>query len=214
MSDLMQQLPPWGGGRSTADEAATVPYSRLALRDWMMEEYERTGLTRRLTDLDLQALLSQAGFPAATSGAGAASPSSDVTTVSQAQWTEFSAQFQTVLVLLRHIANVWNLEEPCVVSGFDMDRVGTVQALAAEPPGTFIVRFSLSQPGCLVLTCKTTPESGQGDASDLIHAIIKIDDLRERRVDTWCASPPPHTPHCSWPPPSHAHSLFPSHQDP
>ena len=63
-----------------------------------------------------------------------------------------------------------------------MDRVGTIQALANEPCGTFICRFSMSQPGCLVLTCKTSPESGQGDADNLIHAIIKIDDLRERRV--------------------------------
>ena len=36
------------------DEGANVPFSRLALRDWILEEYERTGLTRRLSELDLQ----------------------------------------------------------------------------------------------------------------------------------------------------------------
>ena len=76
-------------------------------------------------------------------------------------------------------------EEPCVVSGFDMDRVGTVTALAKEPPGTFICRFSMSQPGCLVLSCKTAPELGGGDENNLLHAILRISDLNERRVDTW-----------------------------
>jgi hypothetical protein len=87
----------------------------------------------------MQALLSQAGFPISS----ITSPA--VTTVSQAQWEEFVMQFRNVLVLLRQIANVWNLEEPCVISGFDMDRMGTITALANEPPGTFICRFSMSQ---------------------------------------------------------------------
>jgi hypothetical protein len=43
------------------------------------------------------------------------------------QWDEFCAQFRSVLNLLRQISGVWNLEDPCVISGFDMDRVGTVQ---------------------------------------------------------------------------------------
>lgn len=52
---------------------------------------------------------------------------------------------------------VWNCEDPCVIAGFDMDRLGTVQALSLEPVGTFICRFSMSQPGCLVLTCRVAP---------------------------------------------------------
>lgn len=52
--------------------------------------------------------------------------SSDHASISQVQWDEFVVQYRTVLNLLRQIAGVWNLEDPCVISGFDMDRVGTV----------------------------------------------------------------------------------------
>lgn len=141
------------------------------------------------------------------------------------------------------ISGVWNLEDPCVISGFDMDRLGTVQvgrapctaaatactarsllalfvslgthqlptamtmssfppsalpsqtcsptpvfhllfltppllsltqALASEPAGTFICRFSMSQPGCLVLSCKTQVGHPKADGDDLIHAIINV----------------------------------------
>jgi len=161
------------------DEDMTLagPRSRFAMREWLLEEYENTGLTRKLSQLDIQALLSQAGFPMDSS--------SDHASISQVQWEEFQGQFRNVLNLLRQISTVWNLEDPCVISGFDMDRVGTVQALAKEPAGTFICRFSMSQPGCLVLSCKTIPGHPKADADSLIHAIIKIDDLYERRVDTW-----------------------------
>lgn len=72
--------------------------------------------------------LMQAGFPCE----GILSP--DVT-VSEPQWQEFCGQFQNVLTLLRQIATVWNMEEPCVISSFDMDRQGTVQV------GTRVPRF-------------------------------------------------------------------------
>ncbi|KAL6760230.1 hypothetical protein V8C86DRAFT_1786336, partial [Haematococcus lacustris] len=76
------------------------------------------------------------------------------------------------------------LEDPCVVSGFDMDRVGVEYALASEPVGTFVCRFSMSLPGCLVLSCKVLPQGPEQE--DLLHAIIKqIEDLSIQRVDTW-----------------------------
>lgn len=115
----------------------------------------------------LQALLSQAGFPAEASA-------DQHITVSRGQWEEFVQQFRGVLQLLQQIANVWNLQEPCIISGFDMDRVGTIQALSNEPAGTFICRFSMSQPGCLVLTCKTVPGHACSDKDNLLHAIIKV----------------------------------------
>lgn len=152
-----------------------LPHSRQALREWIMEEYESTGLKRRLTQLDLETLESQAGFPA---GGG------DVD-VAQEQWEEFTSQFRDVLKLLKRIAAVWDLEAPCVISGLNIDRRGTVQALAQEPPGTFICRLSWTVPGSLVLSCKVRPETPKADSDGLVHAIIKIDDLQERKVDTW-----------------------------
>jgi hypothetical protein len=32
--------------------------------------------------------------------------------------------------VIAQIASVWNLEDPCIISGFDMDRVGAVAALS------------------------------------------------------------------------------------
>eukprot|EP00201_Polytomella_parva_P015858 CAMPEP_0175065646 /NCGR_PEP_ID=MMETSP0052_2-20121109/16053_1 /TAXON_ID=51329 ORGANISM="Polytomella parva, Strain SAG 63-3" /NCGR_SAMPLE_ID=MMETSP0052_2 /ASSEMBLY_ACC=CAM_ASM_000194 /LENGTH=264 /DNA_ID=CAMNT_0016332229 /DNA_START=136 /DNA_END=926 /DNA_ORIENTATION=+ len=150
--------------------------SRAAMRDWIQEEYEATGLSRKLNGLDMQALLSQAGFDLS---------SADHAVISRFQWDEFRHQFRSVLSLLRQIATVWNLEDPCAISGFDMDRVGTVNALVNEPNGTFICRFSMSQPGCLVLSCKVGKFHPRSDSEGLLHAIIRIDDLYERRVDTW-----------------------------
>eukprot|EP00798_Chlamydomonas_sp_ICE-L_P011688 gene11688-34411_t len=164
-------------GMRAEDLPPPMPCSKLALQEFINEEYEETGLLRKLTAMDMQALLSQAGFPADFS--------SNHASISQAQWDEFFAQYRTILGLLRHIAAVWNLEEPFVVCGFDIDRLGTVHALSKEPAGTFVCRFSMSQPGCLVLSCKTVANHPKADLDDLIHAIIKLEDLNERRVDTW-----------------------------
>lgn len=147
------------------------------IRQWITEVYESTGLSRKLTQLDVQALLSHAGFPADSLN--------EHTCISTAQCREFTQQYMAVLSLLRVVAPIWDLEDPCVISGFDMDRIGTVQALAREPAGTFIIRFSMSQPGCLVLSCKVTQGHPNADEHGLIHAILDSKDLQERRVDTW-----------------------------
>ena len=51
---------------------------------------------------------------------------------------------------------------------------GTVAALASEPTGTFVCRFSMSQPGCLVLSVKAAAGHPKADANNLIHAIIRV----------------------------------------
>lgn len=50
----------------------------------------------------------------------------------------------------------------------------SLQALCAEPAGTFICRFSMSQPGCLVLSCKVALGHPKADDSGVIQAIIKV----------------------------------------
>jgi len=77
--------------------------------------------------------------------------------VARHQFTDFQHTFAMVLAMLRRIAALWNMQDPCIVSGFDMDRATAIAALAAEPPGTFICRFSMNQIGCLVLSCKARP---------------------------------------------------------
>ena len=134
---------PAGGG--SLDDAAGV--TQLDAYNWTIEEYASTGLQRQLTRQDYQALLSMAGFPVL---AGL-----DVhARVATQQFVEFQRQFRAALSMLRSISGLWNRQDPCIVSGFDMDRRRAITALAAQPVGTFICRFSMNQPGCLVLSCK------------------------------------------------------------
>ncbi|GBF88728.1 hypothetical protein Rsub_01629 [Raphidocelis subcapitata] len=169
-----QQRRQWGA--DAGGGGAGQPLSRMALREMIMDAYEGSGLSRKLTGQDVSALESQAGFPADASSSAAS--------ISESQWREFEGQYHTVLKLLRQISSVWNMEDPTIIAGFDMDRLGTVAALRSEPSGTFICRFSMSQPGCLVLSTKA-PAHPNADADGLVHAIIRIEDLLERRVDTW-----------------------------
>lgn len=52
----------------------------------------------------------------------------------------------------------------------------SLQALAGQPRGTFICRFSMSQPGSLVLSCKTSyaAHTAADPDDNLLHAIIKV----------------------------------------
>jgi len=55
--------------------------------------------------------------------------------------------------------------------------------------------FSMSQPGCLVLSCRVAAGHPNADGDGLLHAIIKTDDLFERRVETWGPGLPWSHPH-------------------
>jgi hypothetical protein len=85
---------------------------------------------------------------------------------------------------------VWNMDDPMVIAGFAFDRVATVDALSKQPPGTFVVRLSVSQPGALVLSLRTGPSHPQADAQGCLHAIIKAADLWERRLEAWLRDMP------------------------
>lgn len=74
-----------------------------------------------------QALLSQAGFPY-TEPDQMGAPM----VISDGQGREFQQQFLTTLQLLRQITHAWNMQDPCIIAGFDMDRHGTVQVSAKE----------------------------------------------------------------------------------
>lgn len=84
---------------------------------------------------------------------------------------------------------MWNKEDPCFICGFDMDPLGAAQALAAQPEGTVVCCFSLEQPGSLVITCKQKPVADRSSSTDdedgMLQAVVKMEDLMERRVETW-----------------------------
>ena len=74
--------------------------------------------------------------------------------VNERQFVEFQQQFRHTLEMLRSISSLWNRQDPCIISGFDMDRTQAANALAGQPLGTFVCRFSMNQRGTLVLSVK------------------------------------------------------------
>ena len=70
------------------------------------------------------------------------------------QFQAFQEKFRHTLEMLRSIASLWNRQDPCIISGFDMDRAAATNALAGQPLGTFVCRFSMNQRGTLVLSVK------------------------------------------------------------
>lgn len=60
-----------------------------------------------------------------------------------------------------------------LVAGLDMDRAKAVHALADEQQGTFLCRFSWSNFGTLVLTCKVA--AGTPNAEEMgTYGIMNI----------------------------------------
>jgi hypothetical protein len=64
----------------------------------ILEAYDASGLSRKLTGQDLSALESQAGFPADRGGA--------TVSITESQWREFEAQYHSTLKLLQQISSV------------------------------------------------------------------------------------------------------------
>jgi hypothetical protein len=83
------------------------------------------------------------------------------------------------------LVQVWNKEDPCFICGFDMDPLGAAQALASQPEGTVVCCFSIEQPSSLILTCKQRAADAFSGDDGLLQAVINIEDLMERRVETW-----------------------------
>lgn len=170
--------PPSGGG------GAQVPMddsgvTQMDAYSWIIDEYASTGLQRQLTRQDYQALLSLAGFPVI---AGL-----DLhARVDPRQFNEFQRQFRAALQMLRSISSLWNRQEPCIVSGFDMDRRRAISALAAQPVGTFICRFSMNQPGCLVLSCKVRPSFHPPIHTHLLHGTFCYRSTTAQAVELHC----------------------------
>ena len=81
-------------------------------------------------------------------------PASTEPRISGAQFADFRASWDKMCALLLKLRSCWVADDPHVVCGFDVDHRRAVRALAGQPPGTFLCRFSLSQPGNFVLVCK------------------------------------------------------------
>jgi hypothetical protein len=71
------------------------PHSRLAMRDFIVDTYDATGLHRKLTHMDMSALLSQAGFPCDSHREHDA--------IVPHQWHEFCEQFKNVIATLQQV---------------------------------------------------------------------------------------------------------------
>lgn len=70
------------------------------------------------------------------------------------QFADFQSAWDKMCRLLLKLRTCWIADNPHVICGFDVDHRRAVRALADQPPGSFLCRFSLSRPGNFVLVCK------------------------------------------------------------
>eukprot|EP00892_Ulva_mutabilis_P011942 jgi/Ulvmu1/911/UM101_0020.1 len=170
--------PPSLPRRMSADEVSmSAPeergdsVSQAEVHAWINKVYIASGLTRALTCLDYQALLSLAGFPAL---AGLDSSSR----IPHGQFRAFRQYLTAAMELLRAMPELWNCTDTAIVCGFDMDGRAAEAALAPQPVGTFLCRLCMRQPGCLLLSCKVDPRTASVDESRVMHVAISLADLR------------------------------------
>jgi SH2 domain len=79
--------------------------------------------------------------------------------ISPEQFADFQASWDKMCHLLTKLRSCWVADDPHVICGFDVDHRCAVRALKDQPPGSFLCRFSLSQPGNFVLVCKARHRS-------------------------------------------------------
>jgi hypothetical protein len=83
------------------------------------------------------------------------------------------------------------MQDPATpIAGPTMTRAAAAAALRAHPPGTFVCRLSLSQPGALVVTCRLPAMHPHAGAEELAHVVLGAPLLRQRRADWWLRSLP------------------------
>eukprot|EP00892_Ulva_mutabilis_P011997 jgi/Ulvmu1/916/UM101_0025.1 len=145
--------------------------------------YEASGLQRPLQREDHKALLSLAGFPPLAGF-------DEDSRVSRRQFAAFKTQLLAVLRLLRTISTLWDRTDPCIISGFDMDRTKAVAVLATQPVGTFICRFSMLNPGSMILSCKVSPETIGVQEGHVVHLTVSPSDMDRARVSQLILSLP------------------------
>lgn len=81
---------------------------------------------------------------------------------------------------------LWDATHPTtVVAGLHCDRLTAESLLHQQPPGTFICRLSLGQPGSLIISCKVPEVHPHAGTDGVTHAVITNAQLRQRRVDGW-----------------------------
>jgi hypothetical protein len=77
-----------------------------------------------------------------------------------------------------------------LVSGPAVGRAAVAAALRPQPPGTFLCRVSLGQPGSLIVSCRAAAEHPQADADGVVHVAVPAALLRRRRADSWLRALP------------------------
>lgn len=89
---------------------------------------------------------------------------------------------------------LWDVTYPATaIAGINFDRSTVAAALRNQPPGTFICRVSLTQPGSLVISCRVPPSLASPDDSSgdgVVHLMVPLGQLKQQRVDGWLRSMP------------------------
>eukprot|EP01026_Neomeris_dumetosa_P051907 TRINITY_DN4577_c0_g2_i1.p2 TRINITY_DN4577_c0_g2~~TRINITY_DN4577_c0_g2_i1.p2 ORF type:complete len:202 (-),score=33.07 TRINITY_DN4577_c0_g2_i1:296-901(-) len=165
MSELLSSLNSSNQQKLFNQQLAPVErIEREVALDWIRQEYETLGLRRALTAQDEMGLLKQAGF--STKHIDKSIPS--------ASFDAFCDKFKEALKILALVSRYWNMEDPCVIAGFDCDKTRAESALQSRTPGTFIIRMSFGDFGKLVVTLVTV--------RGIVHYAVQVKDFAGRSL--------------------------------
>eukprot|EP00200_Dunaliella_tertiolecta_P000811 CAMPEP_0202364026 /NCGR_PEP_ID=MMETSP1126-20121109/15584_1 /ASSEMBLY_ACC=CAM_ASM_000457 /TAXON_ID=3047 /ORGANISM="Dunaliella tertiolecta, Strain CCMP1320" /LENGTH=1053 /DNA_ID=CAMNT_0048958557 /DNA_START=303 /DNA_END=3464 /DNA_ORIENTATION=+ len=149
--------------------------SPAGLAAWLEEEYDATGLARRLTPADVQTLVARSGLLQVP-----ADPMHH-----QQLLAHFTSHMRGVFGILKQISSLWNQTHPIVVvAGFEVGREDAARLLARQPLGTFVCRISLSGTGGLALAVRASADHPQAGPDGIVHVLMTAQDLHMRRADT------------------------------
>ena len=87
------------------------------MRDYIIQEYAASGLTRPLTEMDIRTAEAQAGFKEHWDAVRTPQQ------ITQEQFREFRVWYGKLVTLLSRIRPVWNKTDPTVVTGLDVGRL-------------------------------------------------------------------------------------------
>lgn len=175
-----------GAGRLQLNDGAVpsgelgIPEPEERIRKWVIEKYDETKFTRKLTKYDMMYLVARASSNCFQSGQ---MPSENFE--KSHQWADFQHWFLMCLKSLQQEEHLWNAQDYMKICDLMVDRTIAEDLLAEEPVGTFIVRLC-SEPGAFALSIKV--ESTEDEPAEIEHYLVDALDLRQQGLEEWIAA--------------------------
>jgi len=148
---------------------------RDTVEQFILTKYGDSGLSRTLTNSELEALCLRAGLHPA-GGSGNSCDGIDCNS-----WFQFHTWFSASLKSLKPVNHLWSSSDMTRICPFNVDRMQAESWLEGMPDGTFVVR-ACSEPSAFAISTKVHPA---GSTPEVKHVLIDGMDLREKSLEMW-----------------------------